>query len=288
MKKLLKIAVKTYDKIKSIWISSWAERWVSNILVASFIIGICYYGTIKAGWLEPANDFFTHPFFAIEVSFTLLLIFELFSLIFSLPRSVARSNSKQYEVLSLIFLRSGFKEFSHIENLSDWSFNSEPVMNMFAYGAGGLIIFGLTSLTYSLQKHAKITSNKSELLSFIAVKKLLALALLVGFFIIGINDTIHLIQTGTYNQSFESFYTILIFCDILIVLIALRYSTAYNVIFRYSSFVLATIFIRISFSLDTMESIAVGIGGAVFVLLLTLTYNYFLKTENSNSYEKQN
>lgn len=288
MKKILKIAVKIYDKVKSIWISSWADRWVSNILVASFLIGICYYGTMKAGWLEPRNEFFTHPFFAIEISFTLLLIFELFSLIFSLPRSVARSNSKQYEVLSLIFLRSGFKEFSHIENLSDWSFNSEPVMNMFAYGAGGLIIFGLTSLTYSLQKHAKITSNKTELLSFVAVKKLLALALLAGFFIIGINDTIHLLKTGTYTQSFESFYTILIFCDILIVLIALRYSTAYNVIFRYSSFVLATIFIRISFSLDTMESIAVGIGGALFVLLLTLTYNYFLKIENSDATRKQN
>jgi hypothetical protein len=287
LKPILKIAVKLYDSIKAVWTSSFAERWVSNILVASFVLGICYYGAIKAEWLLPANEFFTHPFFAIEISFTLLLIFELFSLIFSLPQSVARSNSKQYEVLSLIFLRSGFKEFSHIDNLSDWAFNSEPVINMFAYGAGGLIIFGLTSLTYSLQKHAKITSSKTELLSFIAVKKLLALVLLLGFFIIGINDTIHLIQTGTYTQSFESFYTILIFCDILIVLIALRYSTAYNVIFRYSSFVLATIFIRISFSLDTMESILVGIAGAVFVLLLTLTYNYFLKTNNIEANEKK-
>ena len=286
MKNIQNIVVNVYDKIKSVWISSWAERWVSNILVASFILGICYHASIEAGWLAPLNDFFTHPFFAIEISFTLLLIFELFSLIFSLPRSVARSNSKQYEVLSLIFLRSGFKEFSHIDNLSDWSLNSEPVMNMFAYGIGGLIIFGLTSLTYSLQKHVQISNDEKEVLSFVAFKKLLALALLIGFFIIGINDTIYLIQTGTYTQSFESFYTILIFCDILIVLIALRYSTAYNVIFRYSSFVLATIFIRISFSLDTLESIAVGIGGAVFVLLLTLTYNYFVKIENNEIYRK--
>jgi hypothetical protein len=50
--------------------------------------------------------------------------------------------------------------------------------------------------------------------------------------------------------------------------------------------VLATIFIRISFSLDTLESIAVGIGGAVFVLLLTLTYNYFVKIENNEIYRK--
>ncbi len=279
MKSILKISGKLYDKIHTIWFSTWGERWVSNILIISFILGILYYLAIIFGWVVPTNEFFNHPFFAIEIPFTLLLIFELFSLIFSLPRSVAKSNSKQYEVLSLIFLRSSFKEFSHIDTLSDWSLNSEPVLNMFAYGVGGLLIFALTNLTYRLQSHVRITKDKSEQLSFIATKKLLALLLLAGFVIIGFNDLLYLFNTGTYHQSFESFYTILIFCDILIVLIALRYSTAYNVIFRYSAFALATIFIRISFSLDTIESIAVGTAGAVFVLLLTVTYNYFNRKE---------
>ena len=269
MKSILKISGKLYDKIHTIWFSTWGERWVSNILIISFILGILYYLAIIFGWVVPTNEFFNHPFFAIEIPFTLLLIFELFSLIFSLPRSVAKSNSKQYEVLSLIFLRSSFKEFSHIDTLSDWSLNSEPVLNIFA----------LTNLTYRLQSHVRITKDKSEQLSFIATKKLLALLLLAGFVIIGFNDLLYLFNTGTYHQSFESFYTILIFCDILIVLIALRYSTAYNVIFRYSAFALATIFIRISFSLDTIESIAVGTAGAVFVLLLTVTYNYFNRKE---------
>lgn len=275
MKYLLKISGKLYDTIRNIWFSTWGERWVSNILIFSFIGGILYYLAIVLGWVLPTNEFFKHPFFAIEIPFTLLLIFELFSLIFSLPESVAKSNSKQYEVLSLIFLRSSFKEFSHIDTLSDWSLNADPVFNMFSYGAGGLLIFALTNLTYKLQSHVRITKDRSEQLSFIATKKLLALLLLVGFVIIGFIDVFHLLKRGTYSQSFESFYTILIFCDILIVLIALRYSTAYNVIFRYSAFALATIFIRISFSLDTIESIIVGIAGAVFVLLLTVTYNYF-------------
>lgn len=278
MKKFLKVVVKIYDTIKLFWESRFAERWISNILVFSFIISIIYYALMRIGWLQPLNDFFKHPLFAIEISFTLLLLFELFSLIFTLPRSVAKSNLKQYEVLSLIFLRSAFKEFSHIDDFSKWSLTSEPVFNMFALGAGGLIIFILTSLTYSFQKHNKITSGKAEQLSFIAVKKLLALCLLIGFISIGFFDLIHLLKTGSYDQSFQSFYTLLVFCDILIVLIALRYSTAYNVIFRYSSFVLATIFIRISFSLDNIiESIAVGVSGAVFVFLLTLAYNYFSK-----------
>lgn len=268
-----------YEKIKNVWESSVMRKITSNFLVVSFLFGIAFYGFIQRGIFSPTQEFFGHPFFAIEISFTLLLILELFSLIFALPRSVARSNSKQYELLSLIFLRSGFKEFSHIDNLSDGSLNSEPVLHMFAYGLGGLLIFVLIGVTHRLQKHVKITSDQVDQERFITVKKLLALFLLIAFLIIGTKDLVLLFQTGHYYPSFETFYTTLIFSDILIVLIALRYSTSYLRIFRYSAFVLATILIRISFSLDTYESVLVGVGGALFVLILTYGYNYFL-TDN--------
>lgn len=276
MKSLLNPTTALYDTIKNFWESIYTQKLISNFLVLSFILGIVFYGLVKVGFVNPAQELFNHPFFAIEISFTLLLIFELFSLIFALPRSVAKSNSKQYELLSLIFLRSGFKEFSHIDNLSDWSLNSEPVLHMFAYGLGGLVIFVLISFTYRLQKHVKITTDENQQKRFIEVKKLLALFLLIAFLIIGILDLVTLFETGIYSQSFETFYTTLIFSDILIVLIALRYSTAYIRIFRYSAFALATIFIRISFSLDTYQSVLVGVLGALFVLLLTYSYNHFL------------
>ncbi|MBT8270913.1 MAG: hypothetical protein KJO25_02590, partial [Bacteroidia bacterium] len=166
--------------------------------------------------------------------------------------------------------------------ISNWSLNSEPILNMFAYGMGGLIIFTLVSLTYRVQKHIKITSNLDEQNNFISVKKGIALMLLIGFFIIGVDDIAQLFNTGIYNHSFEDFYTLLIFSDILIVLIALRYSTDYIRIFRYSAFALATIFIRISFSLDVYASVLVGVLGAVFVLLLSLSYNYFIRLHTSD------
>lgn len=277
MKSVLIRTAFIYDRIKAFWEDNRAQRQVSNFLVFSFIAGIIYYALIASHILRPASEFFSHPFFAIEISFTLLLIFELFSLIFVLPKSVAMSNLKQYELLSLIFLRQGFKEFSHIEALSDWSLNSEPIINMFAFGLGGLAIFLLVSITERLQRHVKITSDLKEQESFIRVKKLLTLLLLLAFLIIGFDDLYILLSTGEYQHSFHTFYTILIFNDILIVLIALRYSAAYVRIFRYSAFVLATIIIRLSFSLEAFESVIVGVAGAVYVLLLTLSYNYYLK-----------
>ncbi|MDH5604232.1 MAG: hypothetical protein OEY51_09840 [Cyclobacteriaceae bacterium] len=263
--------------IKGLWESKVIKRHVSNFLVISFIGGVILYILLAFNLFTIKNDFFNHPFFAIEISFTLLLIFELFSLIFVLPRSVSRSNSKQYEILSLIFLRSGFKEFSHINSFSEWSLQSEPLVNMFVYGAGGLFIFIIINFSYRFEKHIKITSVEDEQTSFIAFKKTISLLLLIAFIVIGLLDIKHLFETGIYNQSFETFYTILIFSDILIVLYALRYSSDYLRIFRYSAFVLATIFIRISFSLKTHESVVIGIAGALFVLLLTSAYNYFLQ-----------
>ncbi len=286
MTKIANLLCILYDSIKESWESKRMQKFASNVLVLSFALGILFYALFLFEIVDVQNEFFTHPFFAIEVSFTLLLIMELFSLIFALSESVAKSNIKQYELLSLIFLRSGFKEFSHIHNLSDWTLQSEPLINMFSYGVGGLLIFIVVNITYKLQKHVKLTADEDEQSTFIKFKKILSLLMIASFVIIGVTDIKSLIQTGTYAQSFETFYTILIFSDIMIVLFALRYSSKYIHIFRYSAFVLATIFIRISFSLKTHESILVGLGGALFVLLLTYSYNYFLRKPSLNLIKK--
>ncbi|NQY11868.1 MAG: hypothetical protein HRT71_20425 [Flavobacteriales bacterium] len=286
-----------YDRIDQFWDGKPAQKAMSNMLVISFILGFIFYGLTSLEIIQVENEFFKNPFFAIEISFTLLLIMELFSLIFVLPKSVAQANLKQYELLSLIFLRAGFKEFSKIHDMADWSLASEPLRNMFCYGIGGLLIFIIVNYTYKLQKHTRLTLNDDDQIGFIHFKKVLALLLMASFIIIGVLDIISFAQHGenklafdslAYNKSFEAFYTILIFSDIVIVLFALRYSNEYLHIFRYSAFVLATIFIRISFSLKTYESVAIGLGGALFVLLLTVAYNYFVDKNIDSDWDQRN
>ncbi|MCF6224381.1 MAG: hypothetical protein L3J34_11725 [Flavobacteriaceae bacterium] len=207
----------------------------------------------------------------------MLLITELFGLIFILPRSVSKSVGKQFELLSLIFLRDGFKEFSHIASDYNWVSLKEPLLNMIIYGFGAILIFIILGLTNKLQKHIKITHIEDGQEQFIRLKKLLALLLLVAFSIIGFLDIKALFQTGNYLHSFKAFYTVLIYSDILIVLIALRYTLNYYKIFRYSAFVLATILIRISLSAQPGYDVFIGVSASLFILALTLAYNYFLK-----------
>ncbi|MCB0474248.1 MAG: hypothetical protein KDC69_01165 [Flavobacteriaceae bacterium] len=278
-RKFLHYSERLYERLKNVWENHNTNRIVNYLLVSIFILSviISYLDRSNLLTLGKFDENFSNPFFAIDISFTILLILELLSLIFVLPKSVASSVSKQFELLSLIFIRSGFKEFSHIEDFQWNSIMSTSILNMFSYAFGALAIFIVLGFNNRLQRHAKLTNTEDDQKEFIQTKKLLAILLLIAFIIVGLYDTLVLIETGNYLHSFHSFYTILIFSDIIIVLVALRYTMNYYKIFRYSAFVLATIFIRISLSLEVYYNVIIGVASALFVLMLTIAYNYFLK-----------
>jgi len=279
LKRFLTYTNSLYEKLKLLWESKGSLRLTSTILVVAFIACSLLSVLVIKNYINLGifNEPFKNPFFSIEIVFTILLITELFGLIFMLPKSVAKSVGKQFELLSLIFLRDGFKEFSYIA--SDFSLQSlkEPLINMAFYGFGAIAIFTILGFTYKLQKHIKLTETEDSQEQFIRFKKLLALFLLIAFAIVGFLDIQALVTTGKYLHSFKTFYTVLIFSDIIIVLIALRYTLNYYKIFRYSAFVLATILIRISLSVKPFYDVIIGVIAALFILVLTLAYNYFLK-----------
>ena len=268
-----------YEKLKNIWESSRSLSTTSYVLAIAFVVCSILSFMVRSNMINLGvfTDNFRNPFFSIEIVFTLLLITELFSLIFTLPRSVARSVGKQFELLSLIFLRDGFKEFSHIGANFEWESLQGPLTNMMVYAFGAITIFSILGLISKLQKRIKLTNTEDDQEQFIRLKKLLALLLLVAFAIVGFIDVKTLFQTGDYLQSFKTFYTVLIFSDILIVLIALRYTLNYYKIFRYSAFVLSTILLRISLSAEPIYDVIIGVIATLFILVLTLAYNYFLK-----------
>ena len=69
------------------------------------------------------------------------------------------------------------------------------------------------------------------------------------------------------------FFTFLIFNDILLVLISMRYSDSYRILFRNSGYALATITMRLALELPHPYNVIVGVMAAVFVFSLVLTYN---------------
>jgi hypothetical protein len=267
-----------YEKLKHFWESKTIQRILSKVLVITFLLSAVVSLLRYKGWINFGNESLNNPFFAIDISFTMLLIAELMSLIFILPKSVAKSVGKQFELLSLIYIRSAFKEFSHIHKMQ-WDEMGESVYYMFAYAFTAIAIFTIMGFVYKYQKHNKICDFERDQRRFIRGKKFIALLLLLAFIGIGVFDIKNFISKGVYLRSFHVFYEALIFSDILILLIALRYTLDYYKIFRYSAFVLATIFIRISLTVEKPYNLITGLVAAFFVLVVTITYNYFLPVE---------
>ncbi|GAB4426847.1 MAG: hypothetical protein Kow0031_06710 [Anaerolineae bacterium] len=268
-----------FDAIEIRWEGPALRRFLGSALAIIFVaaIGVIELnrlGVLPAGLAERLP---TNHLIAIELAFTLLLTIEIVSLVFALAYSVAISVGKQFEVFSLILLRETFEYFSHFSEPLVWEEIQPAVLPIVTTAVGALAIFFVLGFFYRAQKHLPITQDMQEQAAFIATKKLIGLALLAGFVIIVINSLAAAVEHDGHAQSgvFETFYTLLIFSDILLVLIALRYSSTYHVAFRNSGFAVATVLIRIALIAPALIRSPLGIGTVLFALGVTLAYNKF-------------
>ncbi len=220
-------------------------------------------------------------FFAIELAFSILLISEILGLAFIITHSVADSVGKQFEIISLILLRDAFKEMGHLPFDVKWSTTIlSDLLPLLTDAIGSVVIFLIIGLFYKAQRHFKITNSPIEQLRFIMLKKSVANVILMIFLSICIYDFIEFFLTSQYQNTFNLYYTILIFTDILILIISLRYSNLYIHLFRYSSFALATVIIRLSLSAPKYYNVLLSISAGLFVLLVTYIYNMLNKQES--------
>ena len=275
MNRLISAHLHAFDWLDHHWESPRSTRWISNLVVVFFILGSV---VPLLFFLEIPFPFPTlSPFFAVEIAFTILLVFEILGLIFLLPKSVADSIGKQFEIISLLLLRDAFKEFGHYMGELNW----EPellleLLPMVVDGFGAVLIFGMTALFYRTQKHQKITQSNEEQAEFISVKKVISLYLALVFFLIVFLDISRAFNTGVVSFSIQSFYTLLIFTDIFILIFPLRYSSKYYNLFRYSSFALATLFLRLTISAPAYYNVLLAVIAGALVLGVTAIYNGLL------------
>jgi hypothetical protein len=97
--------------------------------------------------------------------------------------------------------------------------------------------------------------------------------LLASLLVIAVNVAWAWFTTGDEKSFFEVFYTLLIFADVLIVLISLRYSVAYAVVFRYFGFAVATVLTRLALTAPRMVDAGLGVTATIFAIALTWVYN---------------
>lgn len=269
-----------FDPLHNFWENNTTQRVVAGILVLIFLLAL---GAIELNRQQllplplSASIPVTH-YMAINLAFTLVLIMEVVSLIFTLPCSISKALGKQFEILALIFLRSSFKELTLLPEPIEIAGHIDVLWRILSDGGGAIVIFALLGVyARMLRKTEDKHMSGVTLYSFVASKKIVALLMLVVFLGMGIYNA-GLLSRGIDTFSFfHHFYTVLIFCDILLVLISQCFQPGFRAVFRNSGYALATLLIRLALTAPPFFNVLIGVVAAVFALFLTLVYDRFYR-----------
>ncbi len=273
-----------------------SERVILKIAIASFLIHLSIICLVDVGIIkmEKPSDFFQNPIAAIYTPFSFILIYEVYLLIYYIPKSFTTYISKQYEIIVLIIIRRLFKDLSSLSLSSDWfkiKYDLQFTYDLIA----SVLLFFLIFLFYKQSKlkfsnEDNATHHSENILSFIKVKKILAIILIPVVFLLAfyslanwLLDTYNSTTNSTFalsninNVFFEQFFTILIIADVLLLLYSFFHTDQFHKVIRNSGFIISTILIRISFSVSGLLNTVLITSAIIFGLLILFIYNKFEK-----------
>ena len=230
---------------------------------------------------ELNQELLNDPISAIYTPFSLILVYEVYLLLFYLPRSFTSCISKQFEIISLIVIRKIFKDIPLMDLNDNWIF-SEHNIELVVDLLGFLILF---FLIYLFNKDTKKLPKKNitdpSLIRFISSKKIVSLTLLIVMSIMALNTMFEWVFNIYSNQTitqidglfFNKFFTLLILADVIILLISFRYTEEYSKLIRNTGFIISTILIRLSFSSSGYLTMILILTGVSFAYLILKIYN---------------
>ena len=264
-----------YPRLQRVWESKRMAEWLSAALVAVFG-GTVALALVNATGLLVLPGWWgrVHVLNAVENAFTLLLFFEMISLVFVIPASIADAIGKQMGILSLVLLRSSFKEFAHYHFQLPVYSQLGSVYKMIADGVGAVLVFLLLSVYYGLQRHRPVAAE-ADREAFVRIKQGVALLVLGGLLVLAGHDGYQAWHTGQWVPSVGRFYLLLIFADVLLLLVAFRYARHYPELFRYSGFVLVTVFLRFSLLAPPYYNSALGVFSVLFAIAVAYCHRRF-------------
>ena len=235
-----------------------------------------------------SSELFKNPISAIYTPFSFILIYEVYLLIYYLPRSFTTYITKQYEIITLIIIRKLFKDLSSLELSSDW-FNIKGDLQFTYDLIASIILFYLIYLFVKQGSNKTKVSNvnKIQFDKFIRRKRRIALVLVPIFFSMASITLFNWSSSISFradnlpsfetinNLFFDEFFTVLILVDVVLLLISFFYTDEFHRIMRNSGFVVSTILIRISFGVQGLTSTILILVAVIFGLLIITIHNKF-------------
>jgi len=273
-----------------------SERIILIIAIASFFIHLSIIFLVDLGVvkIDSGTTLFENPIAAIYTPFSFVLVYEVYLLIFYLPRSITTYIGKQYEIITLIIIRRIFKDLSALSLSPDWF--SQKYDLQFTYDIlASVILFFLIYLFFKQSKKRNLAtendmSKEAGTARFIRVKKLMALTLVPILIVLSMysfstwlfsvlspSENADVAFQDVNNVFFEQFFTVLIIVDVFLLLFSFFHTDEFHKVIRNSGFIISTILIRLSFSVTGLMNTILIVAAVVFGLLMFFIYNKFEK-----------
>ena len=233
----------------------------------------------------------TNPISAIYTPFSIILYYEIFLLIFYLPRSFTTSILKQFEIISLIVIRRIFYDIPKLDlETNNWFENADNMQITYDLICI-LILFFLIYLFNYVKSNIDNKKGVKNIDKFIDSKKIISIVLIpvmIVLFCLGIYNWYSIGMNSNFASSFyyvnevfyNTFFSILIIADVFILLLSFLYTERYSQIMRNTGFIICTILIRLSFSSTGLTNLLLIISSVLFGLLILKIYSQMNKIEN--------
>ncbi len=228
---------------------------------------------------------------AIYTPFSFILFYEALMLIAAIPTSTTRSIAKQFEIVSLIFIRKFFKDIAHLADIQKVISLTPEVTHLLLDVGAGLLMFLLVSIFLkAAQKRVppqeEALAKSAELRAFIRNKELIALGLTVTYFVLVISNLwayVSQVYSNVYHGGvqpdpntffYTDLFTVMIFTDVLIVILSIAVSDSYELVFRNEAFVISTILLRFSVTAVFPYAAPLALTGMTIGIVTVVIYNY--------------
>jgi hypothetical protein len=283
-----------YQKLNSDKTKKRIERVVLIIAIASFLIHLTVIYLVDFGiiHLNRPSELLKNPIAAIYTPFSFILVYEVYLLIHYLPKSFTTYISKQYEIITLIIIRRLFKDLSTLSLSSDWFKIKYDLQFTYDLLASVLLFFLIYQFYIQNKKRFRTDVNNGlqteGIARFIKIKKILAISLVPLLIFVAVYSFTTWFA-GTINPSidtavsfkninnifFEQFFTILIIADVILLLFSFFHTDEFHKVIRNSGFIISTILIRLSFSVEGLLNTVLILSAIIFGLLILIIHNKF-------------